>query len=325
MLAVVCAFCVGAAGAQSQVSASGSAAKGDMQLARAVRPWESISALGQRAALLGNESGRLEAWVYPLKLFRNFELRFITAGYAVPGSAMARTVTVRPESTTILYVGDTFTARETIFVPVREQGGMITLDVSTSQPLEVEAAFERDFQLMWPAALGGSYSAWDYTLHAFSFADDLNHYSAFVGSPEATEPMLDYQIALAESNESSFRLGAFKAGTERNRFSSRAPSTATMTRFTPTSAWPKITGTFARRAELLRIVFESHRALDLPDKDFQRAYDWSRMSVVQGLVQNPTVGTGLVAGYRAAGSAHQSGFRLVFRPRFDVVFPRIEC
>ncbi len=184
------------------------------ELSRPVRSWEFVSALGQRAALMGDESGRLEAWVYPLKILRNFQLRFLAEGTVIPGAALARTITVRPESTTILYVGNTFTARETLFVPVREQGAVITIDVSTSQPMEIQAVFERDFQLMWPAAIGGSYLDWDYTLHAFSFADDLNRYAAFVGSPDAADFLQDYDSNYAQSKECSFRLGTFKTGHE---------------------------------------------------------------------------------------------------------------
>ena len=113
-----------------------------------------------RAGLLGNESGRMEAWVYPLKIFREFHLKFHTEGRVLAAESLARTVTVRPESATILYAGDTFTVRETFFVPVREQGAVIVLDVETEQPLEIEAAFHRDFQLEWPAALGATYLDW---------------------------------------------------------------------------------------------------------------------------------------------------------------------
>jgi len=47
-----------------------------LEFSRAVRPWEFMDVTGQRAALLGSESGRLEAWVYPLKILRNFHLLF---------------------------------------------------------------------------------------------------------------------------------------------------------------------------------------------------------------------------------------------------------
>jgi len=118
-----------------------------MELSRTVRPWEFLPVTGTRAALFGNETGKMEAWVYPLKLFREFHLNFLTEGRVLPADTLARTLTVRPESATILYAGDTFTVRETFFVPVDAQGAVILLNVETEQPLEIEAVFHRDFQL----------------------------------------------------------------------------------------------------------------------------------------------------------------------------------
>src|ERR1700674_3393709 len=134
--------------------------KHSLELSRTVRPWEFLPVTGMRAGWLGNESGRMEAWVYPLKILREFHLKFHTEGRVLPAEALARTLTVRPESSTILYAGDTFVVRETFFVPVHEQGAVILIDVETEQPFEIETAFHRDFQLEWPAALGATYSNW---------------------------------------------------------------------------------------------------------------------------------------------------------------------
>ena len=98
-----------------------------LELTRTVRPWEFLSSVGQRAGLFGNEAGNFEAWVYPLKILRDFHLKFLVDGRAVPAEALARTLTVRPESSTILYTGDTFAVRETFFVPVHEPGAVIIL------------------------------------------------------------------------------------------------------------------------------------------------------------------------------------------------------
>src|SRR3981189_3036875 len=141
----------------------------ELELSGAGRPWEFLSVTGTRAGLLGNESGRMEAWVYPLKIFRDFHLKFHTEGRVLAAEALARAVTVRPEAAGILYAGDTFRVRETFFVPLREQGALIILDVETEQPLEIEAAFHRDFQLEWPAALGATYLDWAAQQRAFSF------------------------------------------------------------------------------------------------------------------------------------------------------------
>ena len=52
--------------------------------------------------------------------------------------------------------------------------------------------------------------------------------------------------------------------------------------------------------------------LVLPDEQLQQAYDWSRISVIQGMVHNPFLGTGLIAGYRTSGTSQRPGFAWFF-------------
>src|SRR6266700_6773531 len=185
-----------------------------LELSRTVRPWEFLPITGMRAGLLGNESGRMEAWVYPLKILRDFHLRFDGGGRVLPAESLARTVIARPESSTIVYSGDTFTVRETFFVPVREPGAIIFVEVETEEPLEVEAAFQRDFQLEWPAAIGGTYLNWDPALHAFYFGEEQRKYVGLVGSPTAAVSEQEYQTNYSASTESALRLGVTPSGKE---------------------------------------------------------------------------------------------------------------
>src|SRR6202040_3959703 len=148
----------------------------------------------------------------PLKILREFHLKFRTEGRVLPAEALARTLTVRPESSTILYAGDTFAVRETLFVPVHEEGAVILLDVETEQPFEIEAAFHRDFQLEWPAALGATYLDWAAAQRAFYFGEEQKKFSALVGSPTAAEPRAEFQTNYSERQESSFRLGPTARG-----------------------------------------------------------------------------------------------------------------
>src|SRR5260370_32187820 len=159
----------------------GKAEPQDIELSRSARPWEFFCAVGTRAGLFGNESGNLDAWVYPLKLFRNFHLRFLVDGRSLPAESLVRTVSVRPEVSTILYAGDTFSIKETLFVPVKEPGAVIIFEVETAHPLEIEAVFERDFQLEGPAAFGVTYLNWDPGLPALSFAEHQKKHVAIMG------------------------------------------------------------------------------------------------------------------------------------------------
>ncbi len=45
-----------------------------LELSRPVRSWEFLPVVGERAGLFGNEAGQFEAWVYPLKILRDFHL-----------------------------------------------------------------------------------------------------------------------------------------------------------------------------------------------------------------------------------------------------------
>jgi glycogen debranching enzyme len=301
---------IGAAAVRSQQSEE---KPHDLELSRGARPWEFLPVTGMRAGLLGNESGRMEAWVYPLKIFRDFHLNFHTEGRVLAAEALARTVTVRPESATILYAGDTFTVRETFFVPVKEQGAVILLDVETEQPLEIEAAFHRDFQLEWPAALGATYLDWAATQHAFYFGEEQRKFSALVGSPTAVEPRAEFQTNYSESQESSFRLGPTSKGKERKLI---VIAGSLEGRTGAEKTYQHLTASYA---DLLRESAEYYRdyltktvSVELPDAQMQQAYGWSRVSVLQGLVTNPYLGMGLVAGYRTSGESQRPGFAWFF-------------
>jgi GH15 family glucan-1,4-alpha-glucosidase len=284
-----------------------------LELSRTVRSFEFLPVVGQRAGLFGNETGNFEAWVYPLKILRNFRFNILTEGRVLPAETLARTVTIRPESAIILYSGDTFSIRETLFVPVEEPGAVILFEVETAQPLELEVAFERDFQLEWPAAIGGTHINWNANLRAFYFGEELNRYAAFVGSPSTVDYRLEYFTNYSATPQSSFRLGVTQKGRETKVVAIAAslvgPAEAEKTYGHLLADYA---GLFEASARYYRNYLAQTVSLELPDGQLQKAYDWSRVSMVQGLVANPWLGTGLVAGYRTSGDYERPGFAWFF-------------
>ena len=283
------------------------------ELTRTIRTWEFLPVVGTRAGLFGDETGRFEAWVYPLKIFREFHLTFHVGDRALPAESLARTLTVRPESASILYVGDSFRVRETLCVPVNEAGAIILLDIETEQPLEVEAAFTGDFQLEWPAALGGTYVDWDAKQRAFVFGEEARKYAALVGSPTGSDARLSYQTNYSSSDQNSFRLGVTQKGKE-TKVLVIAASVAG-----PADAEKTYQHLLTSYADAMRESAAYYRAyldktvnLELPDAALQQAYDWARISTIQGLVNNPYLGAGLVAGYRTSGTGQRPGFAWFF-------------
>ncbi len=284
-----------------------------LELSRPIRSWEFLSAVGTRAAVFGNEQGNLEAWVYPLKILRDFHLRFHVDGAAIRAEALARTLIVHPESTTIVYTGDTFSVRETLFVPVHEAGAVIAFEVETAEPLEIEAIFTRDFQLEWPAAIGGVAEDWDPALRAFLFADESEKFHAMVGSPSGVKASEEYSTNYFSSHEDSILLGTTNKGRDTKLiviaagFEGRVPLA---------NLYHHLANDYAQllqdSAAYYRDSLDRTISLKLPDSQIETAYDWARVSMLQGLVQNPFLGEGLVAGFNQSGDNDRPGFAWFF-------------
>ena len=300
-------------GASAQQPAQDFRTEKKLEISRPARPWEFLSAVGKRAGLLGNESGRVEAWTYPLKILRDLNLTVMTAGRAIPAETLVRTVIAHPESTTLSYSGDTFSIRETFFVPVDQPGAVIEIQIETEQPLEIKASFVRDFQLEWPASMGGTYLSWSDDLRGFVFGEDHQKFSALMGSPTASDPQLEYETNYVGTHTSSIRLGATAKGRETKIIvisgSINGRSDAEKTYRLLTSDYQRL---WKESAEFYRQYLQRTTSVDLPDAGIQDAYDWSRVSLIQGLVSNPTMGDGLIAGYRTSGEAYRPGFAWFF-------------
>ena len=284
-----------------------------LELSRPIRSWEFLSAVGTRAAVFGNEQGNLEVWVYPLKILRDFHLRFHIDGATIPAEAVARTLIVHPESTTIVYTGDVFSVRETLFVPVHESGVVIALEVDTAEPLEIEAIFDRDFQLEWPAAIGGISEVWDPTLRAFLFADQSEKFHALVGSLSGVKASEEYSTNYSSSHHDSILLGTTEKGSDTKFIvvaagvDGRAPLAG---------LYNHLANDYAQllqdSAAYYRDYLDRTISLKLPDSQIEMAYDWARVSMLQGLVQNPFLGEGLVAGFNKSGNGDRPGFAWFF-------------
>src|SRR5260370_20610183 len=164
--------------------------------------------------------------------------------------------------------------------------------VETEQTVEIEAAFHRDFQLEWPAALGADYLDWADAQHEFYFGEEQRKFSVLVGSPMATEPHAEFQTNYSESQESSFRLGPTAKGKDRKliviagSLEGRAGAEKTYAHLTKEDA-----DLLRASAEYYRDYLGKTLSVCVPDAQTQQAYDCARVIVLQGMVNTPHLGT----------------------------------
>src|SRR5262249_14103068 len=96
--------------------------------------------------------------------------------------------------------------------PPTESGAIIRLDIDTFEPLQIEVQFLRDFQLMWPAAIGGTYMGWDAQLNAFTFGHEQKRFAAVLGSPDVVDHRSSYFSNSGSSDVNSMSLRKAKKG-----------------------------------------------------------------------------------------------------------------
>ena len=311
LFVVFCLACVSQCFAQQAVPAPVDVPQ--LELRHPVRPWEFVDAVGQRAAIFGGEAGNMEAWVYPVKLLRDFKLRFHLKDRVLQAGDYAREVVIRPEGPSIIYATATFTVRETLVAPPEEAGVFVRLDIDTYEPLQIEAQFVRDFQLMWPAGLGATYIEWDKQLNAFRIGHEQKIYAGVVGSPQTAAHTIEFFSNSGSSNLSSLSLQPVVSG-QCTQFifvagSAKGPKDAAQN-------YDHLREDVDHLQDSARKYYSGYLSktvsLKLPDTQLQAAYDWSRVSLIQGLVNNPDLGRGLIAGYRTAGDGSRPGFGWFF-------------
>ncbi len=159
----------------------------DLKLERLAQPFSPWDKVGRQFAFIGYEGGTCEAWAYPLKLVRNFELSFLIGSSTQPirSRDIVRRIVVTPAATIFTYTYQSFTVRAIYVASINEPGGLILLDISADESLTIIVSFLPVLQPMWPAGIGGQYAFWDKELRAYLISEPTRKNHAFVGSPAA--------------------------------------------------------------------------------------------------------------------------------------------
>ena len=313
-IGAVAAICLAACSITYAQTSNACDASGDpLALVRIAQNWQFLDAVGPHSAILGREDGDFEAWIYPLKLLRGFHLTFQVGGHIVPAHTIPHTIIARPESTSIRYAYDSFTLCETWLTPLHDMGAIVTLQLTSSEAVGIQASFEPDVAWMWPAALGAGYSEWNEGRHAFTFGEEQHHFYAIAGSPQVTDVTQAYSNNYSASTGNTFRFGPPVKGSATYTFAVAASFEGEKQ---AQELYQKLLTQPVQVEQEARAHYQHYLqstvSLTLPDASLQRAYDWSRISMVQGLVDNPFAGKGLIAGYNISGPTHRPGFSWFF-------------
>ena len=293
---------------------------GPLVISERASPHRFINAVGEKSGLWGFENGQLEGWVYPLKIFHEFELSFQLEGSprVYSGREILAAARVFPQMVQLQYSAEMFKVNEILFAPRSTPGLAILLDVNAPRTLRIYARFKPDLNLMWPGGLGGQTYTWDETHRWIELAEPTNQFSALIGSPFAHgSTAIGYHPYL--SNENPFEeldLNVTPQDAQQN--------------YIPILGAAGIQGicdaqaTYGELLNQLPLLYAQslrhYEDLDsqgpafvTPDPNVDESLRWSRVALDQLKVCNPYVGCSYVSGYGPSGT----GTRPMYAWYFD--------
>ena len=289
-----------------------------VDLTRLAQPDTYLDKTGRKFALLGTESGRFEAWAWPLKLFTGFRLSFFVSESTTPIAArdIVQRIEVRPAVTTITYVYQSFTVQAHIVTAIDEPGAVIFLDVDAEHPLSIVVGFIPTMQPMWPAGMGGQFARWYDDMHAYLISESSNGNHGYVGSPAARG--LSYTPAhMLGEDPNEFRIDILDPVSVKDRYIPIVMAGGKGEREDIKKIYIKI----AAKPEAIykdavlhyNTLLGSTMSISTPEPTLDLAFEWAKISYDNLLAVNPDFsGTGLMAGLDRAGSGGRPGFGWFF-------------
>ncbi|MGI8772427.1 MAG: amylo-alpha-1,6-glucosidase [Acidobacteriaceae bacterium] len=295
---------------------------------------------GECGAFMGQQDGRFEAWIFPVKILSHMQIEAHVQGYDVPidVNADAAEIDVQPDHTTITYAHIAFTLRETFFATqcgpqaasATGTGVMALFQIDSARPLTLTFSFKPEVQPMWPApqygnistewvSLGGksgsenpSGPGW-YMLHT-----DRPELSAAVAMP-GTEPgilapfqerpkyypvqlILHYDPRRDRGNTYPLLMAAGRTA----EAASKASLGAALERLNTQAA-----ALYAQTSAYYAHFFDTRTTVNTPDAAFNDYFRWAEISIDQLRVRHNDE-TGLVAGFYSSGDSARPGFGWFF-------------
>ncbi len=289
-----------------------------LRLAREARAGAFYDVAGRRAALLGYEGRGAEVWAYPLQLVSDLRLAFRVAGYplAFEAADVVTRVEVTPEATTFTYSHAAFTVRQTAFAPLDEPAVVLVFEARSVLPLTIVGSFRPRLRLMWPAGSMTANVEWQGDASRYLLSEESRRQAAVIGAPglrdlsvmpyqeEPRDVPLRFELDLPEAaTRAEQRVALVIAGS----LEGRETALATYARVQDT--WPAL---YAANVAHYAALRRDRLRIETPDTRLDAAFEWAKVGIDKGLVTNPLLGTGLVAGFRSAGDSERPGFAWFF-------------
>jgi glycogen debranching enzyme len=317
-----------------------------LTLRRSVETEKPFTVAGECGAVMGQQSGSFESWIFPVKLFSHLTLQAHVDGYDVPIDVNrdAAAIEVSPDHTTITYTHIAFTLKETIFATQCSQqdgtGVVVLFHISSIRPMTLTLSFTPEMKSMWPAPISGNvdpewvkvghatdvvndstrpgggaaqYPAGWYMLHT-DFAD-LAGAIAMPGSmpgilpPYQEKPQiypLQFVLRFDPAHDSDLLFPLLMAVGTTKETATQSSLESRLAQLNK-----NIASLYQQNADYYAHFFDTRTTAETPDKAFDGDLQWAALSIDQARVRHGAE-IGMVAGFYSSGSSARPGFGWFF-------------
>ncbi len=299
-------------------------------ISREAVPLKPFSVLGPRGALLGQQDGSFEAWLFPWKIFSGMQITANMQDYPVPINVNdhAAGIDVQPDATTITYSHANFTIRQIMIAPkdgADQAGVLVFYQIEAVRPMTLTFSLHPVMQRMWPAESDdvpspewvktGTASGY-YVLHL-----NLPTNAAALAMPGARPGILPPYQERASSWPLQFVLHYDPARDGNKLFpllmtfgTSEQAANKTALGQALTSLNQSAQSLFAKNEAYYRNLLATHTSIDTPDQELNAAFTWAVAAIDQLRVKTtPDLKEeALTAGFVGSGDAARPGFGWFF-------------
>jgi glycogen debranching enzyme len=293
-------------------------------------PIKPFSVLGPRGALLGQQNGEFEAWIFPWKIFDHMRITAHMQDYPIPIelNPQAAEIDVQPDHTTITYSHANFTVKQIMFAPKNgpdDAGALVVFQIEAVRPMDLTFSFNPRMQRMWPALsddvpspewVGDGHGSGFYILHL-----NFPEHAAALAMPGATYGILPPYQERAAAWPLQFVLH-FDPKTDAHKLFPLLMTVGNTAQQTTKAAFAarlqtldaSVPELFQKNEDYYRTFLADHTSLESPDASLNAAFGWAETAINQLLVKT-TPGLqeeALTAGFVGSGDAARPGFGWFF-------------
>jgi hypothetical protein len=302
---------------------------GQPLISTSVMAQKPFTVTGPRGALLGQQDGSFEAWIFPWKILSHLRITADMKDYAVPidVNEQAATIAVQPGHTTITFSHANFTVREILFAPQQAPDGAGALafyQIQAVRPMTLTFSFTPEMVRMWPATSDdGSSPEWVKTGTSGFYVLHLNlpDHAAAVAMPTATNGILEPYQERPKNYPLQFVLH-FDPATDSDKLypllMTTGETVATSTRSGLAARLEALDSglqaLYGGTQKYFQEFSAQHLSIDTPDQKLNQAFAWAEVAIDQLRVQTTPshAETALVAGFYTSGDSARPGFGWYF-------------